>query len=282
MARGFPGDFAESYDSGSASLYQKSGADGQSRCLRRSILPRLSISPNRLPLSLTGTTPAASGNGMPADGWQRVKMTYENTSDDEYTASVALVVSKGSGTAWFSCPQLEIGTVANSVNLLSNADFHATTVSGEQTLPADWGKSSNDLDTAPTGVQPASSDPDFPAALEGNYVQIEGRPDKDGYVGFAQEVDISGKKNDVLVCGGWANAHSVPNADTVERGFGIAVQLQNSSGAWSSYAMRPFNEHALTIPQSRNRPRAVCGSFPSPCARCSSARRRAWLRPPVV
>ena len=70
------------------------------------------------------------------------------------------------------------------------------TVSGEQTLPVDWGKSSNDLDTAPTGVQPAGSDPDFPAALEGNYVQIEGRPDKDGYVGFAQEVDISGKQVD--------------------------------------------------------------------------------------
>ena len=31
-------------------------------------------------------------------GWQRVRMTYENTSDDEYTASVALVVSKGTGT----------------------------------------------------------------------------------------------------------------------------------------------------------------------------------------
>src|SRR5699024_7655543 len=135
--------------------------------------------------------------------------------------------------------------------------FHATTVSGEQTLPVDWGKSSNDLDTAPTGVKLASTDPDFPAALEGNYVQIEGRPDKDGYVGFAQELDISGKKNDVLVCGGWANAHSVPNADTVERGFGIAVQLQNSSGAWSSYAMRPFNaewvgwqyaSHGLVVP----------------------------------
>src|SRR5699024_8651739 len=46
VARGFPGDFAESYDSGSASLYQKSGADGESSCLRLFILPRLSISPN--------------------------------------------------------------------------------------------------------------------------------------------------------------------------------------------------------------------------------------------
>ena len=46
VARGFSGDFAESYDSDGASLYQKSGADGQGRCLRRVILPRLSITPN--------------------------------------------------------------------------------------------------------------------------------------------------------------------------------------------------------------------------------------------
>ena len=39
VTRGFPGDFAELYGSDGASLYQKSGADGQSRCLRRSILP---------------------------------------------------------------------------------------------------------------------------------------------------------------------------------------------------------------------------------------------------
>ncbi len=207
--------------------------------------------------SLTGTTPAASGNGMPADGWQRVKMTYENTSDDEYTASVALVVSKGSGTAWFSCPQLETGTVANSVNLLSNADFHLSSVSGAQTLPTDWGLSSNDLTTAPTSVFPASDDPDFPAALEGNYMQIEGRPDKVEYVGFGQELDIQGKKNDVLVCGGWASAHSVPNATEPERSFAIIVRLQNTSGEWSNHALRPFNSewvgwqyasHGLVVP----------------------------------
>ena len=125
------------------------------------------------------------------------------------------------GTAWFSCPQLETGTVANSVNLLSNADFHLSSVSGAQTLPTDWGLSSNDLTTAPTSVFPASDDPDFPAALEGNYMQIEGRPDKVEYDGFGQELDIQGKKNDVLVCGGWASAHSVPNATEPERSFAI-------------------------------------------------------------
>ena len=204
-----------------------------------------------------GTTPAAVGNEMPADGWERVMLTYTHDSSTESNFVVQLVLGSGSGTAYFSCPQLETGTVANSVNLLSNADFHVSYTSGAQTLPTDWSKSSNDLSTAPTGVQPASSDPDFPEALEGNYVQVEGVPDKNGYVGFAQEIEISGKTNDVLVCGGWASAHSVPNATTVERGFGIAVQLQNSAGAWSSYAMRPFNgewvgwqyaSHALVVP----------------------------------
>ena len=45
MARGFSGDFAELYGSDNASLYRRSGADCKSGCLRRFILPRLSISP---------------------------------------------------------------------------------------------------------------------------------------------------------------------------------------------------------------------------------------------
>ncbi|HIQ84145.1 MAG TPA: DNRLRE domain-containing protein, partial [Candidatus Pullichristensenella stercorigallinarum] len=204
-----------------------------------------------------GTTPAALDNGMPTDGWERVTVQLDHNASVDEAYYAEFHFGSGTGTAWFSCPQLETGTVANSVNLLSNADFHVTTTSGEQTLPADWSKSSNDLDTEPTGVKLASTDPDFPEALEGNYVQVEGRPDMTQYVGFAQELDISGKKNDVLVCGGWASAHSVPNADTVERGFGIAIQLQNAGGEWSSYAMRPFNgewvgwqyaSHALVVP----------------------------------
>ena len=46
MARGFSGYFAELYGSNDAALYRKSGAGGKSLCLRRFILPRLSISPN--------------------------------------------------------------------------------------------------------------------------------------------------------------------------------------------------------------------------------------------
>ena len=206
---------------------------------------------------VTGSTPAAIGNEMPADGWQRIKLNYEHASNAEETFTVRLMLDATTGTAWFSCPQLETGTVANSVNLLSNADFHLSSVSGAQTLPTDWGLSSNDLTTAPTSVFPASDDPDFPAALEGNYMQIEGRPDKVEYVGFGQELDIQGKKNDVLVCGGWASAHSVPNATEPERSFAIIVRLQNTSGQWSNHALRPFNSewvgwqyasHGLVVP----------------------------------
>ena len=206
---------------------------------------------------VTGSTPAAAGNEMPADGWQRIKLTYGHASNEEETFTVRLMLDATAGTAWFSCPQLETGTVANSVNLLSNADFHLSSVSGAQTLPTDWGLSSNDLTTAPTSVFPASDDPDFPAALEGNYMQIEGRPDKVEYVGFGQELDIQGKKNDVLVCGGWASAHSVPNATEPERSFAIIVRLQNTSGQWSNHALRPFNSewvgwqyasHGLVVP----------------------------------
>ena len=46
VTRGFPGDFAELYGSDNASLYRRSGADCKSDCLRRFILPHLSISPN--------------------------------------------------------------------------------------------------------------------------------------------------------------------------------------------------------------------------------------------
>ena len=49
---------------------------------------------------------------------------------------------------------------------------------GAQPLPLDWGQGPNNLNTAAPGVFAASTDATFPSALEGNYVQVEGRPDK--------------------------------------------------------------------------------------------------------
>ena len=89
-------------------------------------------------------------------------------------------------------------------------------------------------------------------------MQIEGRPVKVEYVGFGQELDIQGKKNDVLVCGGWASAHSVPNATEPERSFAIMVRLQNTSGQWSNHALRPVQLGMGRLAVREPRPRRPC------------------------
>ena len=53
---------------------------------------------------VTGSTPAAIGNEMPADGWQRIKLTYEHASNVEETFNVRLMLDATAGTAWFRLP----------------------------------------------------------------------------------------------------------------------------------------------------------------------------------
>ncbi len=189
---------------------------------------------------LTGSTDAAIGNELPTDGWERIRVTLDAQST-AVSAYAELVCDASSGTAWFACPQLETGVVANAFNLVSNGDFRHTTVSGEQTLPLDWDAGVENMTTAATGVKvPAASD-NFPTALEGNYVQVEGRPNKSA-VGFVQYYDMNGKQGDVFVVGGWADGKSVPNANSWDKGFTLALSLKKKSdGKWIRPAVYPFN-----------------------------------------
>ena len=189
---------------------------------------------------LTGSTDAAIGNELPTDGWERIRVTLDAQST-AVSAYAELVCDASSGTAWFACPQLETGVVANAFNLVSNGDFRHTTVSGEQTLPLDWDAGVENMTTAATGVKvPAASD-NFPTALEGNYVQVEGRPNKSA-VGFVQYYDMNGKQGDVFVVGGWADGKSVPNANSWDKGFTLALSLKKKSdGQWIRPAVYPFN-----------------------------------------
>ena len=189
---------------------------------------------------LTGSTDAAIGNELPTDGRERIRVTLDAQST-AVSAYAELVCDASSGTAWFACPQLETGVVANAFNLVSNGDFRHTTVSGEQTLPLDWDAGVENMTTAATGVKvPAASD-NFPTALEGNYVQVEGRPNKSA-VGFVQYYDMNGKQGDVFVVGGWADGMSVPNANSWDKGFTLALSLKKKSdGKWIRPAVYPFN-----------------------------------------
>ncbi len=192
--------------------------------------------------ALSGTTDAALDNAMPTDGWERVHVTIDRTqatSAEVYYAD--MVLDADGGTAWYSCPQIETGSIVNSVNLVSNGDFRYTYASGSQTLAQEWTKAGNNLTTASNGVIIPSANEGFPEALTGNYIQVEGRPDKATYVGYVQSFDLRGRKGDVFVVGGWANAKSVPDAGTINRGFAIAMRLKKTDGTWIGYYMLPYN-----------------------------------------
>ena len=190
---------------------------------------------------LEGSTAAAVGNDLPTDGWERIRVTLD-AQPEETPIFAELVCNATSGTAWFACPQLETGRIANAFNLVSNGDFRYTTTSGAQTLPLDWSQSANNILTVNTGVFNRSNDPTIPAMLEGNYVQVEGRPDKNE-MGFVQYYDMIGKKGDIFVVGGWADGKSIPNANTRNKGFTLALSLKKASdGTWVIPEVYPFND----------------------------------------
>ena len=187
---------------------------------------------------LTGSTDAAVGNELPTDGWERVRVTL-NPLNAAASAYVELVCNASSGTAWFACPQLETGVVANAFNLVSNGDFRYTYASGAQTLPLDWMSGADNLAETNTGVMTPGSD--FPAMLEGNYAQVIGQPSKP-LVGFLQNIQTQGKAGDVFVMGSWANGKSIPNATTHARGFMMSLDLQKLDGTWYNAGTCPFND----------------------------------------
>ena len=187
---------------------------------------------------LTDSTDAAVGNELPTDGWERIRVTL-NPLNVSASAYVELVCDAASGTAWFACPQLESGVIANAFNLVSNGDFRYTYASGEQTLPLDWMSGAHNLSETNTGVM--TPDSDFPAMLEGNYAQVIGQPSKP-LVGFLQNIQTQGKAGDVFVMGSWANGKSVPNATTHERGFMMSLDLQKLDGTWYNAGTCPFND----------------------------------------
>ena len=58
---------------------------------------------------------------------------------------------------------------------------------------------------------------------------------------LTQEVHVTGSAGDIFVLGGWANAKSVPNATTTDKGFGFAARYYRMNNTWSEYLMLPMN-----------------------------------------
>lgn len=118
------------------------------------------------------------------------------------------------------------------MSILSNGNFIRTTGDASRPLPADWTIGANTGTSAANSVITPGAWDDFPAALSGKYMQVEGRPDK-MQVGLTQEVYVNGSAGDIYVLGGWANAKSVPNATTTDKGFGFAARYYRMNNtAW--------------------------------------------------
>ncbi|MDL2205638.1 hypothetical protein LJC33_01860 [Eubacteriales bacterium OttesenSCG-928-N13] len=76
---------------------------------------------------ISGSTEDAFEDGMAADGWERMRLSFKSpASAQPVDMMVEFVLDGESGTAYFAAPQLERGLVANPVNLLSNGDFFLT------------------------------------------------------------------------------------------------------------------------------------------------------------
>ena len=189
-------------------------------------------------IQLTGTTQTANDD-MPTDGWERIHLQFQTGANAENYYLCQNM--DGSGTAYFGCPQLEAGDSVSPVSLVSNGNFAYTAADDNGRIQAvDWTMRANNPNDANTGVFTTAM-PEriaMPPALSGNYVQTEGIPNKD--TGFYQTLNCSGAKDDVFVLGGWANAHSIPRATSVERGFGISVRFFNKND-WSAPVFYAFN-----------------------------------------
>lgn len=190
--------------------------------------------------SLFGTTAAAASDGMPTDGWQRISATYNHNSAVAEAFYVEMILFKNAGgTAWFACPQLETGAVMNVVNFITNGDFAHSTLSGSQYLPNDWSKAANTFTTSDTGVKSRSTDPTIPSALSGNYLSIEGAPNR-AFVGFVQTLNMAGKSGDLFTLGGWVDSYSIPVNGNTGR-HSLLFRVKKTDGTWSSYQDFIFN-----------------------------------------
>ena len=161
-------------------------------------------------VAVTGST-AESSCGPNAEGWERVQVTAHIDVAGASAAARLELVNAGGGTAWFACPQLERGSIASRVNLLTNGDFSRTQTNtanadAGRLFPVGWTAYPGVDTSALNGV--VTEGHDLPAALGGNAVRLRSFP-ATGDVCFNQEIPVSGSEGDVFVLGGWVNSLSV-------------------------------------------------------------------------
>ena len=171
-----------------------------------------------------------------ADGWDRLYVTANLPAG---SVTLELVSTASSGSAWFSCPQPETGSIANHVNLLLNGDFTRTYAKDSQTFPTDWENSKGISTNALNGVVP-HAEAGLPAGLSGNASRIYSNCTT-GASSQCQSIAAKGAAGDVFVVGGWVNAMSVATGKTPFRPC-LITRFLGTDGTWSTLE---YNEYPV-------------------------------------
>ncbi len=162
--------------------------------------------------------------------WDRYEVTFTLPSDAmSNTISVKAGIDRETGTAYFDNLQLEDGAVANRYNLVENADFKYGTGT-----PDFWMKNddcnTSDLMTTVSGQ---------PSSLDNKVFKLNGEANKKKNI--VQTINVSGKKGDSIVLGGWAKGDSVASASTTARYYAVDIGIQRLDGTYQ-WVKVDFNE----------------------------------------
>lgn len=170
-------------------------------------------------------------------GWNRESITFTLPADA--TSNLVYIrcgMIEESGTAYFDNLQVEDGEVVNRYNLVENPNFVVNGAPNASFWTTSNWESTNGLYTTTDSTYPSNLD-----KIKSVY-KMPGNTTKDKSV--YQTINISGKKGDVFVVGGWAKAESLPLIGN-GRYFALDVGIEKTDGSYE-WTVIPFNGDSST------------------------------------
>ena len=145
-----------------------------------------------------------------------------------------LVCDASSGTLYWSCPQLESGSLANRFNMAVNSDFTETVINSSRVFPAYWTTCGSGAGSAYShGIVSDRSKSLLPDSISGNAMRLISAPNMTE-VTVGQEFRAHGNREDIFLVGGWCNAVSV-SSGFKDYEASIAVRFMGPSGSWGAW-----------------------------------------------
>ena len=149
------------------------------------------------------------GTGTFAEGWERLHVSFPFTYGSDTGVTVELVCDASAGALYWSCPQLEEGSLANHFNMLSDGDFSLTKASAGRLLPDRWTLvGSHVTDSLQSGIVTDRAVTGIPGNVSGNAMRFGSSPALNN-VYVEQEIRARGLKDSILTLSGWCCAESV-------------------------------------------------------------------------